>query len=128
MIRCVGLGTGWCSPEPKRGTMHEGATLFLGAGFLVSALGWVWYAHRARRRLDRIGRSLDALSEGHPSEAALAIVQADSGLAGLLESLGRVCAFQESLLHRIVHEEFSLRTMLSSMEEGVLVVQLLYYQ
>ena len=102
--------------------MHEGATLFLGAGFLVSALGWVWYALRARRRLDRISRSLDALSEGHPSEAALAIVQADSGLAGLLESLGRVCAFQESLLHRIVHEEFSLRTMLSSMEEGVLVV------
>jgi two-component system phosphate regulon sensor histidine kinase PhoR len=102
--------------------MNEGVTLFLGAGFLVSTLGWAWHALKACRRLDRIGRSLDALSEGHPSEAALSIAQADSGLAGLIDSLGRVCAFQESLLHRIEHEEFSLRTMLSSMEEGVLVV------
>jgi two-component system phosphate regulon sensor histidine kinase PhoR len=102
--------------------MGEGATLFLGAGFLVTALGWGWYARSARRRLERIGRALDALSEGHPSESALAIAEADSGLADLTDSIGRVCAVQESLLHRIEHEEFSLRTMLSSMEEGVLVV------
>jgi two-component system phosphate regulon sensor histidine kinase PhoR len=65
---------------------------------------------------------LDALSDGLPSEAALSIAQADAGLSGLLGSLGRICSAQESLLQRIEHEEFSLRTMLSSMEEGVLVV------
>ena len=85
--------------------MGEGATLFLGAGFLVTALGWGWYARSARRRLERIGRALDALSEGHPSESALAIAEADSGLADLTDSIGRVCAVQESLLHRIEHED-----------------------
>jgi two-component system phosphate regulon sensor histidine kinase PhoR len=102
--------------------MGDGATLFLGSGFLLSLLGWSWHAIRSGRRLKRIGLSLDALAEGHPAESALAIAQADPGLAGLLDSLGRVCALQESLLQRIEHEEFSLRTMLSSMEEGVLVV------
>ncbi len=102
--------------------MGNGATWLLGAGFLVSVLGWCGHAIRSRRRLERLGRSLDALSEGHPAEAVLSIAQADSGLEVLLDSIGRVSAVQESLLQRIEHEEFSLRTMLSSMEEGVLVV------
>lgn len=102
--------------------MGDGATILFGTGLLVSATGWVLHSMRARRRLDRVGRALDTLSEGLPCEAALSIARADPGLERLMDSLGRVCVTQESLLQRIEHEEFSLRTMLSSMEEGVLVV------
>jgi two-component system phosphate regulon sensor histidine kinase PhoR len=102
--------------------MGAGTAWFLGAGFLVSALGWGWQRIRARRRLERVGRVLDVLAEGHPGEAALSIARADPGLEELTGSLERVCAARGALLQRIEHEEFSLKTMLSSMEEGVVVV------
>jgi two-component system, OmpR family, phosphate regulon sensor histidine kinase PhoR len=102
--------------------MGDGATILLGAGLLLSAAGWCLHSIKTRRCLARLGRALDALSEGHPSEVVLSIARTDRGIESLMDSLGRVCVTQEGLLQRIEHEEFSLRTILSSMEEGVLVV------
>jgi two-component system phosphate regulon sensor histidine kinase PhoR len=102
--------------------MGSGTALFLGTGFLVCAVGWGWQLSRTRRRLKDVGGVLDALSQGHPVETALSILRADPGLSDLTGSVERMCAARGALLQRIEHEEFSLKTMLSSMEEGVVVV------
>jgi two-component system phosphate regulon sensor histidine kinase PhoR len=102
--------------------MSCGVAWFWGTAFLLSALGWGWQVVRARRRLERVGRVLDSISEGQPGEAALAIARVDPGLSDLLGNIERICTAQGVLLQRIEHEEFSLNTMLSSMEEGVVVM------
>jgi two-component system phosphate regulon sensor histidine kinase PhoR len=94
----------------------------IGTALLSGASVWGWRVWAERRRWARIGRALDVLAENGPPEAALAVAQVDARLAPVWPSFSRLVRQQEAMRQRIEHDEFSLRMVLSSMEEGVLVV------
>ena len=101
--------------------MSEGNEIFWQVGCLVATAGWGLKVLFERRRVARLGRALDMLAEQCNVQAALAVAGVDSVHAELLSKLSKLGAVQEEMRQRIEHEEFSLRTVLSSMEEGVLV-------
>ncbi len=74
-----------------------------------------------RRRIARLGRALDILVEQGSAQAALAVAGVDGRHEPLLMRLEKLGTIQEEMRQRLEHEEFSLRTVLSSMEEGVVV-------
>lgn len=94
----------------------------LGAGLLVAAGAYLWRVLAERRRWARMERVLDILADDGPEEAALAVAEVDSTLGPMLSRLQKVARVRAVMRRRIEHEEFSLRVVLSSLEEGVLVV------
>ena len=101
--------------------MSEGNEIIWQAGCVLATVGWGLKGLFERRRVARLGRALDMLSEQGNVQAALAVAGVDSIHAALLSKLTKLGAVQDEMRQRIEHEEFSLRTVLSSMEEGVLV-------
>jgi len=95
--------------------------MFWEAGCMLASLGWGLHVLFERRRIARLGRALDILAEQGSAQAALAVAGVDAQNGPLLSGLSKLGALQEGMRQRIEHEEFSLRTVLSSMEEGVLV-------
>jgi two-component system phosphate regulon sensor histidine kinase PhoR len=62
------------------------------------------------------------LAEDAPVESALAVAREDRWLAEKLPELERLARRQDTLRQKIEREEFSLKMVLSSMAEGVIVV------
>ncbi|MEI6715234.1 MAG: ATP-binding protein [Verrucomicrobiota bacterium] len=83
--------------------------------------GWRWHYLKQRARLKRFEEALEQVSGSGTSSEALALLSGDASLEVLRNRLERLVGVRDSMLQRIEHEEFSLRTVLSSMEEGVLV-------
>lgn len=94
----------------------------IGTALLSGAAVWRWRVWAERRRWRRMGRALDVLADGGAPEAALAVARGDAGLGEVLPSFQRLVRQQEAMLQRIEHEELSMKMVLSSMEEGVLLV------
>ncbi len=63
---------------------------------------------------------LGEVAEGRTPE--MSAFRGDARLSGLIYQLEKIAAEQERLLRRFDREEFNLRTILGSMEEGVMVV------
>lgn len=102
--------------------MFLSETSIFGTGMLLVAGAYVWRVAAERRRWARMERVLDILADDGPEEAALAVACVDSTLGPMLSRLQRVARSRTAMRQRIEHEEFSLRVVLSSLEEGVLVV------
>jgi two-component system phosphate regulon sensor histidine kinase PhoR len=94
----------------------------IGAALLSGAAVWRLRAWKERRRWQRMGRALDILADGGASEAALAVARGDAGLGEAWPSFQRLVRQQEAMIQRIEHEELSMKMVLSSMEEGVVLV------
>ena len=94
----------------------------VGTALLSGVLVWRARVWLEKRRWERMGRALDMLAEGGRSEAALAVARVDARMEAAVPSFQRLARQQEAMLQRIEREELSMRMVLSSMEEGVLVV------
>ncbi len=97
----------------------EGMLSFLWA--LPVAIGWRWHYCVQRARWKHLERALEELGSGESREQLLARISEDPSLEDVRHRLEGLMSLQDSMRQRIEHEEFSLRTVLSSMEEGVLV-------
>ncbi len=106
--------------------MANGVTVFLAGALFCTGGLYVWRAMAEKRRWARMERALDILAEGGPGEAALAVARVDDQLEPMLHRLNQLSKVHATMQQRLDHEEFSLRTVLSSMEEGVLVVDARY--
>jgi len=89
-----------------------------GAGLAVGA----WRHWTQKRRWARLQRVLAMLAEEAPSDAAISVAQVDDVLWETLPGLAELAKRQDALRQKIEREEFSLNMVLSSMEEGVIVV------
>lgn len=83
--------------------------------------GWRWHYCVQRARWKHLEEALERLSGEGSREEPLALLSGHSSLEGVKHRLKRLVWLQDSMRQRIEYEEFSLRTVLSSMEEGVLV-------
>ncbi|MEY2598821.1 MAG: hypothetical protein RLZZ142_1080 [Verrucomicrobiota bacterium] len=83
--------------------------------------GWRWHyvVHRGRWR--RLEETLEHLAQKGPGGEALAFAKGDPALDSVRRRVEELVRIQAGMLQRIEHDEFSLRTVLESMEEGVLV-------
>ena len=91
-------------------------------GFLAAAIALAWWLQR--RRMERHWRHLEALLEALAAgREPGSFVFLDGGrFSALTHPLGKLAAEQERLRGQFDREEFNLRTILASMEEGVMVV------
>ena len=96
-------------------------TVSLIALVLILCGGWAWGVFRERRRWAWLEGALERLGAGESGLGLPAELVRDGVLQSVAGSLERLALGQVSLRQRIEHEEFSLRTILSSMEEGVLL-------
>ena len=92
------------------------------SALLSGGLVWRWRVWLEKRRWERMGRAMDVLAEAGRPEAALALARVDAGMEAALPSFQRLVRQQEAMLQRIEREESSMKMVLASMEEGVLVV------
>jgi two-component system, OmpR family, phosphate regulon sensor histidine kinase PhoR len=102
--------------------MFIGVTAIAGTALLTGGAVWTWRRWIEGRRLARLRRALDLLVQEGPPDAALAVVRVDPALDSMRPNFQRLVRHQELMLQRIEREESSMRMVLSSMEEGVLVV------
>jgi len=102
--------------------MFIGVTAIAGTALLTGLAVWTWRRWIEGRRLARLRRALDLLVQEGPPDAALAVVRVDPALDSMRPNFQRLVRHQELMLQRIEREESSMRMVLSSMEEGVLVV------
>ena len=102
--------------------MFIGVTAIAGTALLTGGAVWTWRRWIEGRRLARLRRALDLLVQEGPPDAALALVRVDPALDSMRPNFQRLVRHQELMLQRIEREESSMRMVLSSMEEGVLVV------
>jgi len=82
-----------------------------------------WRLHylRQRSRWKRFEEAVDLVSGSGSGTAALELLSKDASLESLRNRMERLIGVRDSMVQRIEHEEFSLRAVLSCMEEGVLV-------
>ena len=86
----------------------------------VIALAWWWHARQTARHWRHLEEMLDALAAGCDPGS---MVLPDGGqLSALTRPLGKLAEEQARLRGQLDREEFNLRTILASMEEGVMVV------
>jgi two-component system phosphate regulon sensor histidine kinase PhoR len=102
--------------------MVAGEIAIIGSALAGGVLVWRLQAWREKKRWERMGRAMDVLADSGRPEVALAVARVDGRMEAVLPSFQRLVRQQESLQQRIEHEELSMRMVLSSMEEGVLVV------
>ena len=91
-------------------------------GFLAVAIAGAWWL--SHRRLERqrlhLERLMEELADGRRPESM--DFPAGSSFSALTHPLEKIAAGQERLRAQFEREEFNLRTILASMEEGVIVV------
>ena len=102
--------------------MGAGAALLFGTGFLICALGWLRHAVLARRRLEQITLRLETLSAIPSPPPPPLSAENDPCLSELSGGFEKLSALMDSLVQRAAHAESSLLTTLTSMEEGVLLL------
>ncbi len=83
--------------------------------------GWRWHYVVHKRRWKRVEDALDRLGEGNFSEAPKGFFSGNADLESVEFRMERLAGLQASMRQRLEYEEFSLRTVLSSMDDGVLV-------
>ena len=91
-------------------------------GFLAAALAlaWWWAHQRCKRHWRHLERLLGEIADGRTPENFVFLE--DSRFSALTHPLEKIAAEQERLRGRFDREGFNLRTILASMEEGVMVV------
>ncbi len=94
--------------------------LFGWVAAIVIAGAWWWMARRQTHDWAHLVRLLEQLSEGRPPEGF--VFRHGGRFAQLTHSLEKLAGEQERLRQQINQDAFNLRTILASMEEGVMVV------
>ena len=102
--------------------MIAGEIAMIGSAVLSGVLVWRVRVWLEKRRWERMGRAMELLAEAGRPEAALALARVDAGMEAALPGFQRLVRQQEAMLQRIEREESSMKMVLASMEEGVLVV------
>ena len=95
-------------------------TWFFGILATVIALAWWGHERRMARHWRHLGAMLDALAAGR--EPGSFVFLHGGHFSALTHPLGRLAEEQARLRGQSDREEFNLRTILASMEEGVMVV------
>ncbi|MEK0445119.1 MAG: hypothetical protein RLZZ399_440 [Verrucomicrobiota bacterium] len=90
-------------------------------GALPVLVGWRWHAVVQRNRWRRLETALEDLAGEGLARDSQALPAGDGELGTVKTQIERLVWLRAAMQQRIEHEEFSLRTVLSNMEEGVLV-------